>query len=288
MRLYKYLTLFVATSGMAVIFLQSDHKRALDEVLQSESGHQTLKLGTTLPAVVELKIFKNKDGIQKNSSYMFLDKEHFFEELHKVMGPWRQKRGYYIEDYFAGYRTLENYDGQHPYGYLKEAELEALAQAGDIDAQMIYSYYYLKNSDPDRAYGMFENIVTNTNQTAPLGSMGVFVITGHANKDQFPDQKSREDEASALFLLMKERHDPMGEHYLKLAKFDGFDRDRQEAIKQRAAAIAMEFAELREQQGLGAHEDEIFDGAEAMNMPKETFDQLYAEYQKQNETPSVY
>lgn len=247
-----------------------------------------ISVPTNKTSIARDEILNEKKESEEDSPHLFVDRRHFFEELHKAMYAWRKKRGYHIEDDFSGYLDLNEYNGQHPYGYLKESELAALAEEGDVDAQIIYSYYYLKKTNPDKAFETFESIVVNTNQTAPLGSMGVFIITGNANKDQFPDQRSREDEASAIFYLMKERHDPLGDHYLKMAKFDSFDLDRQESIKQRAADIAAEYAELRDQKGLGPYEDEIFDGAQAMNMPKDVFDRLYADYKKQSEKPSDY
>lgn len=282
--------IFIAVVPFMILFFvikqhhTADVASTLDGASPSNAEPTPKEIGLST-VVVEAE--KKKSEI-KNFSYEFVDKEQFFEELHKAMDAWRKKRGYHIEDYFVGYRDLEGYDGQHPYGYLKESELAILAEDGDIDAQVIYSYFYLKNSDPDKAYSTFENIVVNTDQTAPLGSMGVFIITGHANTDQFPDQESRQDEASAIFMLMKERHDPLGEHYLSMTKFDSFDVDRQEKIKQRSVEIAAEFAELRERQGLRPYEDEVFDGARAMDMPKDVFDQLYAEYKKQDASPSAY
>ena len=76
--------------------------------------------------------------------------------------------------------------------------------------------------------------------------------------------------------------DDKGEKYLEEAKYDSFGPERRESIKQRAKAMAAEFAQLREQRGLGPYDDEIFDGAAAMGIPEDVFSQLYAEYTEEN------
>lgn len=227
-----------------------------------------------------------KDTLPSNDNpyTQFYSAEEFFDILHKLSRKWRTERGYHLAEDFANYSGPETYEGPHPYGYLREEELRALADSADPDAQILYAHYYLSKKDRKKAFDLFQEVTINTEATGPLGTMGTYLMLdtearSQEDKNYSPAQKIQdENDALAYFLLMKKRNDPTGEDYLDLAGYQDFSNARRNEITNKALAIADHLNALRAERGLPPHESQSFDAATAMGLTQNQFEQLLQSY----------
>lgn len=273
-------------SGFFVVILSLAYFRLYQSDTRITENHIEQDIALSTP-VIEQPILHSVDKLntmqeQADASIEKLTYDNavdFHEAFYKAAQSWHRTRGYHLSEEFVGYEGPETYTGPHIYGYLKEEELKVLAESGDPDAQVIYAHYYVSKTDRKHAFDLFKEVAINTEQTGPLGTMGVYLLLeaeeakgGNAIPEDSIEMK--ENNAIAYFALMEQRNDPQGTEYLEIAGYDNFSNERKEMIAQLATELNNQFSELRQQRGHPPYESEKFEPSKSMGLSDEEYNRL--------------
>ena len=275
-------TLSIALIAATVIFAWTYSKRAPNQIQNiSVNDHQLTIQQEQVSTGVD------KTYISDRSLMKFLSSEDFFEAKTRATRNWREKRGYQFVEDFGEYSGPETYTGQHAYGYMREEEIKYLAETGDIEAQMLYAYHYLKDR-PGDAYTMLNNIAVSTEQTAPLMWMVGKVWEGHMNRvndfqnsfiagdgeNSYPENERYDNEMQMLALTMylKERNDPLAAKTFEILEAElSLSQDRLIEAEVMATEIASIYNNQRQQAGLPPFESFPLDIAAEMGLTEEQY-----------------
>ena len=197
---------------------------------------------------------------------------------------WREQKGYHLTEDFAGYEGPESYVGPHAYGYLKEADLKALADSGDIDAQVIYATFYLKDS-PELAKAMLEDVVIKSEQTAPLLTLAGLILAQQESGASDPKKSSDTalsidsyNDALAYLVYMNDRNDAIAKGFMQVSGFNSLSKNQQKEIISKASGLQRKFDAQRASMGLDPYTNSPLDIPNSMGISNEDFNHYEEEY----------
>lgn len=162
-------------------------------------------------------------------------------EIDAETADWARAHGYHLNAAIDAEFT-EDANASHPYAGLSEAELHALAETDDPDAQVIYGAR-LRKLNPDAALVWLEKASVNSNYTNSINMIGELRMasayaTANANSSTI-EQTEAYNEALAWHMVAAQRNDYQAKAYLEdQYKFSQLPQEQQQHITELAAQRA--------------------------------------------------